>query len=470
MTIKSLNITQALSEARSLIQSDEPLSKTEKSAIQVLIDAVVLLTNRVNTNSGNSSIPPAMDPNRPRKRRSQSKGKKRKPGGQKGHKGSTLKKVEHPDEVEDIQIDRRTVPPGCYKTIGWDERQVFDILISLHVTEYRAEIIENEHGDQYVATFPESVTQAAQYGNSTKASSVYLSQFQLVPLDRVRNYFEDQAGIPISKGSIANFNTEAYQKLEKFEEWAKCQLIASPLNHADETGINVGGKRLWLHSVSNASVTLFHADEKRGKEAMDRMGILPLFCGTLCHDHWKPYFSYNCKHSLCNAHHLRELDWCAELQGQQWAKRMLDLLNEINDEKDKTGKLTQEQQSSFQKRYRTILTQGEVECPIAEKKAGKMGKAKQSKSRNLLERLRDYEEETLRFMRETSVPFTNNQGENDIRMTKVQQKISGCFRSMNGAKQFCRIRSYISTCRKNEINPTEALKLLFDGKLPTFMI
>ena len=200
------------------------------------------------------------------------------------------------------------------------------------------------------------------------------------------------------------------------------------------------------------------------------MGILPLFCGTLCHDHWKPYFSYNCKHSLCNAHHLRELDWCAELQGQQWAKRMLDLLNEINDEKDKTGKLTQEQQSSFQKRYRTILTQGEVECPIAEKKAGKMGKAKQSKSRNLLERLRDYEEETLRFMRETSVPFTNNQGENDIRMTKVQQKISGCFRSMNGAKQFCRIRSYISTCRKNEINPTEALKLLFDGKLPTFMI
>ncbi len=224
---------------------------------------------------------------------------------QKGHKGSTLKKVEHPDKVEDIQIDRRTVPPGFYKTIGWDESQVFDILISLHVTEYRAEIIENEHGDQYVATFPEKVTQAAQYGNSTKASSVYLSQFQLVPLDRVRSYFEDQAGIPISKGSIANFNAEASQKLEKFEEWAKLQLIASPLNHA-----------VWLHNVSNASVTLFHADEKRGKEAMDRMGILPVFSGILCHDHWKPYFSYNCKHSLCNAHHLREWDWCAELHEQ----------------------------------------------------------------------------------------------------------------------------------------------------------
>ncbi len=130
----------------------------------------------------------------------------------------------------------------------------------------------------------------------------------------------------------------------------------------------------------------------------------------------------------------------------QWAKRMLDLLNEINDEKSKTGSLTQEQQISFQKRYRTILTQGEVECPIAQKKEGKKGKVKQSKSRNILERLRDYEEETLRFMRDPTVPFTNNQGENDIRMTKVQQKISGCFRSMDGAKQFCRIRSYISTC------------------------
>lgn len=218
------------------------------------------------------------------------------------------------------------------------------------MTEYRAEIIENEQGDQYVATFPENVTQAAQYGNSTKANSVYLSQFQLIPLERVRNYFEDQAGIRISKGSIANFNTEASNKLDKFEDWAKAQLITSSLAHADETGINVDGKRLWLHSVPSESVTLFHADEKRGKDAMDRMGILPLFSGILCHDHWKPYFSYNCKHSLCNAHHIRELDWSAEIDSQQWAKRMLDLLNKINDEKGKTASLTQEQQIAFQKK------------------------------------------------------------------------------------------------------------------------
>jgi transposase len=338
------------------------------------------------------------------------------------------------------------------------------------VTEYRAEIIENEQGDQYVATFPENVTQAAQYGNSTKASSVYLSQFQLIPLERVRNYFEDQAGIRISKGSIAHFNTEASNKLDKFEDWAKAQLIASPLAHADETGINVGGKRRWLHSVSSKSVTLFHADEKRGNEAMDLMGVLPFFSGILCHDHWKPYFRYSCKHSLCNAHHIRELDWSAEIDCQKWAKRMLDLLNEINDEKGKTASLTQQQQIAFQKSYRTILTQGEVECPIVKTTEIKRGRTKKSKSRNLLERFRDFEEEILRFMRDPMVPFTNNQSENDIRMTKVQQKISGCFRSMEGARQFCRIRSYLSTCRKNGISPTEALRLLFDGKLPTFMI
>ena len=201
------------------------------------------------------------------------------------------------------------MPRGFYKTTGYETRQVFDINTSLFVKEYRAEIIEDEQGMEYVAKFPDGVTQAAQYGNLTKASAVYLSQYQLVPLDRVRDYFEDQAGIPISKGSIANFNVEASQKLDNFVDWAKQQLIGATLNHADETGINVGGKKIWLHNLSNSKVTLYYADEKRGREAMDRMGVLPLFAGILCHDHWKPYFQYSCTHVLCNAHHLRELEW-----------------------------------------------------------------------------------------------------------------------------------------------------------------
>lgn len=451
-----------------MLERNPSLSAEDQSTIQALIDAVNLLSNRLGLNSSNSSTPPSQDTNRVRKK-TQSKGMVRKVGAQEGHKGSTLKRIDSPDEIQEITIDRRTVPQAFYKTIGYERRQVFDINISLWVKEYRAEIIEDTQGDQYVAEFPKGVTQAAQYGNHTKASSVYLSQFQLIPLDRVRDYFQDQAGIAISKGSIANFNVEAAEKLKKFEEWAKEELKKSSLVHGDETGINVGGKKVWLHNLSNDKITLFHANKKRGKEAMDEMGVLPFFKGVLCHDHWKPYFSYPCTHSLCNAHHLRELEWCVEFEQQVWAKSMKDLLLEINNEKIEKGFISEKQQSEFEKRYRQILKEGESECPITLKSEKKRGRTKKTKSRNLLDRLQNFEQETLRFMRETHVPFTNNQGENDIRMTKVQQKISGCFRSMEGAENFCRIRSYISTCKKNGFNPTEALTLLFEGSLPTFI-
>ena len=219
-TIKSLNVTQAVSETEKFLRTESSLSESTRTSIQTLIDAVTLFSRRLGLNSSNSSIPPSKDPRGPVKKTPR-KGIKRKPGAQPGHKGTTLKRTETPDEIEELHIDRRTVPVGFYKTIGHETRQIFDIQISLFVKEYRAEIIENQNGDQYVAEFPVGVTQAAQYGNQTKASSVYLSQFQLVPLDRVCDYFEDQAGIPISKGSIANFNVEASEKLEKFEIWAK---------------------------------------------------------------------------------------------------------------------------------------------------------------------------------------------------------------------------------------------------------
>jgi transposase len=299
-----------------------------------------------------------------------------------------------------------------------------------------------------------------------------MSQFQLIPLDRVRDYFNDQVGLPISKGSVHNFNKEAFGLLESFETWAKQRLLVSKVNYADETGINVNGKRLWLHNLSNDKVTLYHCDEKRGSEAMDRMGILPNYSGILCHDHWKAYYNYNCTHSLCNAHHLRELERAIEQDQQNWAKSMKILLIEIKEKVDRSlkGKLSKKEIKAYQKQYRTILTKGKAECPVGEKVKGKRGRQKKSTARNLLERLENFEEDVLRFMKESDVPFTNNQGENDLRMTKVQQKISGCFRSMeNGARIFCRIRSFLVTCRKNNVSPTDALRLLFQGKLPEFI-
>ena len=205
---------------------------------------------------------------------------------------------------------------------------------------------------------------------------------------------------------------------------------------------------------------------------MDDMGVLPRFKGILCHDHWKPYYKIDCTHALCNAHHIRELTRAWEQDAQQWAKKLKSLLEIINCKViDAGGALNAKEAAKYRRKYREIIKLGELECPepIRPKKKGKRGRIKRSKSRNLLERLRDFEEDTLRFMDNKLVPFSNNLGENDIRMTKVQQKISGCFRSIGGARIFCRIRSYLSTCRKQGVKSSQALDLLFNGKLPDFM-
>ncbi len=477
MKVENIDVTNSITNAKKQIAKDKTLSPAMRSTFELLILIITLLSNKLGINSSNSSTPPSQDPNRPKKKRKtrKDKGIKRKPGAQKGHKGVTLEKSKNPDEIEEIKIDRRTIPAGKYKNIGFDSRQVFDVKISLHIKEYQAEILEDENGNQYVAEFPNDVTKAVQYGNEVRAQSVYMSIFQMIPLARIIDYFKDQAGLLISKGSISNFKKVAYKKLEKigFKAWVSAQLLISPVNHADETGINVNGKRIWLHNLSNEKYVLYHPDLKRGKEAMDRMGILEHYGGVLCHDHWKSYYKYKkCTHSLCNSHHLRELERAHEQDEQSWAKKIEKLLIEINNLMIESERdvLSTVEITLFQKRYRTILEKGKKECPLPERILGQKGKMKKTKSRNLLERLIDYEDDTLRFMKEIEVPFTNNLGENDLRMTKVQQKISGCFRSMEGAEEFSLLRSYIVTARKNGMGASEALRVLFQGKIPEFML
>ena len=427
------------------------------------------LVKRLGLDSSNSSKPPSNDPNR--KRGSKKNKSNRKPGGQKGHPGKTLEKISNPDKIETIKIDRRKLPRGNYKEVGYESRQVFDITISRVVTEYRAQILEDNLGNQYVASFPENVTNHTQYGCNLKADAVYFSQHQLIPYQRIQNYYTDQCNLPMSTGSIFNFNKEAFNLLEDFDELAKKNLINSPLINADETGINVNKKKTWLHCASNELWTYFYPHKNRGNKATDEIGILPLFNGVLCHDHWTPYYKYDCIHALCNSHHLRELKRAAEQDSQKWALAMRDLLKEMNRVVDEAGGLLSlEEDQKFRIKYRDILEQGKKECPLPEgTPIKKRGRVKKSKSRNLLERLIKFEGDTLRFMEIKFVPFTNNRGENDLRMTKVQQKISGCFRSMEGAYIFCRVRSYLSTCRKHGVGATEALRLLFNGKLPKFM-
>lgn len=469
MTIDKINITETLEQAHKLLESDPQISPALKAMFEMLLMIISLLTGRLGLNSKNSSKPPSTDAKGKKKQRQ--KGDK-KPGGQFGRVGKNLEPVDNPDKIIPLKLDKRQLPPGDYQELAFEARQVIDIEISRVVTECRAQVLEDATGKRYVAPFPKGVSRPIQYGQSIKAHAVYLSQSQLIPYERSADYFINEASIPISVGSLFNFNQEAYDLLAPFDELAKQKLIQGHLLHADETGINVNGKRIWLHNASNEKWTYFYPHEKRGAEAMNEIGILPHFCGSLIHDHWKPYYTYpQCEHGLCNAHHVRELQWVIDNPGYVWAEVMQRLLLEVNDAVNKTENncLDEATAGVWRERYRHVIHFGEMEMPLPPwppDPLPKRGREKKTKERNLLERLRDFEEDVLRFMVVSHVPFTNNQGENDIRMTKVQQKISGCFKSMEGAKIFCRVRSYLLTAQKHQVTHTQALRTLFDGKLP----
>lgn len=469
MTLGQIDIKAAVADAEKLLKNDPQITPPVRAVMSVLLLVVKLLMTKTGLNSRNSSIPPSQDQNRKREKKSAGK---RKAGGQPGRCGTTLKPIEEPDEIQLIKLDRRSLPRGQWHEAGYERRQVFDIRIQRHITEYRVQILENEQGERYVAEFPAGVTRPVQYGDSVKAHAVYLSMFQLLPYERVQSLFADQYGIPLSAGSLVNFNREASERLEPFEGLAREWLLAEALLHADETSLNIDGKRHWLHVLSGTECTLLGLSPKRGTEAMNAMGVLPNFTGTLIHDHWKPYYTYGCTHAACNAHHLRELTYAHEEEGQRWAKNMHKLLLELRDAVEQAGgALPPDDAKRWRTRYRKIIGRGETECPepMPNTTKPRRGRVKRSKSRNLLERLRDYEDDVLRFMENAEVPFTNNQGERDLRMTKVKQKISGCFRSEDGARAFCLVRSYLITCQKNNVEPSAALTELFNGNWPDFL-
>jgi transposase len=469
LKIDAIDVDSAINQVRQLLKTERDLSPALKSALEVILLLVAVLLNRVTLNSKNSSKPPASDPNRKKGARKKSD----KPsGGQTSHVGTTLRTVDNPDEIEIITLDRSILPDGQYTEDGFERRQVFDIDISRVVTEYQAQRLINEKGQCFTAPFPDKVTKAVQYGDGIKAHAVYLSQYQLLPYKRIQEYFADQLGMPISEGSLYNFNRQAYEALAVFESISKEKLVASPCIHADETGININGKGHWLHSACNDQWTHFFSHAKRGTEAMNVINILPRYQGILCHDHWKPYYKYDCTHSLCNAHHLRELTRAWEQDKQAWADDMKRLLEKMNIAVNQAGGvLTPLEAKTWTVRYRELLSKAEIECPPPDKPTEvKPGRVKRSKARNLLERLIEFEEDVLRFMTNACVPFTNNAAENAIRMTKVHQKISGCFRSTKGAEIFCRVRGYLSTCRKQGMSAAQAMTLVFEGKLPEFAL
>jgi transposase len=429
--------------------------------VNLLAARVQQLENQINTNSRNSGKPPSSDGFAKPKNLRKKSGKKS--GAQKGHPGHTLVMTDHPDRVKTHQVTH-CHDCGAYladrEAESIERRQVVELPpLKLETTEHRAEQ-KTCHicGTKNRAAFPEGVNQPVQYGPLVKSLAVYLNQYQLIPYDRVEESFRDLFGQPFSEGSLFAANQNCYESLAGFEQENKQKLLHEPVINCDETGARVEGKLHWLHVAGTSRFTSYSIHPKRGSEAMDAMGILPYYTGVAKHDCLHAYFKYTkCSHSLCNAHHLRELTWVFENLDQKWARQMYELLLDVKkavDDAKENGKTSLEvaQLAGFLSRYDSVLALGYKENPFYEvwpPPKERRGRLKKTKPRNLLERLKKYRTETLNFVFDFRIPFDNNQAERDIRMTKIQQKISGGFRSLQGARIFCRIRGYISTAKKN---------------------
>jgi len=419
-----------------------------------------LLEARLAKNSSNSSKPPSSDTKKPKKTESLKKKSGKKPGGQPGHKGHTLEMSSAPDEIVILGVDACVHCGNNLKKTraSLDKRQEFEIpKPKIWVTEYQAESKDCKKC-HYITTafFPEHITHVTQYGPRARSLMVYMNEYQFIPFERSSEFFKTVYGHSISPGTIVNAVTTLSRRYETVEDEIKQLLIKSNLVNCDETSVNINGNKQWLHTVGTEQLTHYAVHEKRGRQATEDIGILPDFKGTMVHDHWKSYFSYKeSQHGLCNAHHLRELRFIHEHHYIKWANEMSELLLDINQQKElllKKGK-------RFSQYCLTINSQAYDE--ILKKAGREQARRGTIDSSNLLKRLKNYKREVLLFMYDMAVPFTNNLSERDIRMNKIKQKISGCFRQQEGAKDFCRIRSVISTAKKNKKNIFNILQISF---------
>ena len=458
----------------SMVEYQQDLIGSLRAQIESLEARVAELERQLHTDSHNSSKPPASD-GMGRKVVQTRKRTGRKPGGQKGHEGTTLRVTENPDHVVVHAVGNCC---GCGKSlgqealVGYERRQEVDLPpLRAEVTEHRGEVkLCGDCGQENRGEFPEGLKNPVQYGPRIRGTLIYLKDYALVPFERAAELMQDLFGVRLSAGTLANTEQACSGKIEGTVGRIKEQIRGSEVANLDETGLRIEGKLSWLHSAGTASATYYFPHARRGTEAMEAMGILPGYQGVAVHDFWSSYLSYRCVHALCNAHLLRELTFIWEEWGQKWAQEMAEALRGWKKLVDRAkgralAALSARLLAQIEERYERILLKGLRANPLAAQTGPPCrGRRKKSKARNLLERLRDHREKVLRFVYDFRVSFDNNGAERDLRMMKVQQKISGTFRSWQGAVAFCRIRSYIATSRKMGLNVIEALTSVFLGE------
>ena len=518
----------ALTKENTILKEEIEILKKTVAALSAKIEELEAKSKK---NSNNSSKPPSSD-GPGKKTQSLRKSTGRAPGGQEGHKGSGLKLTDQPGKVVVLEVKNTCECGGiiAVKSSAGEKRQVTDIEPSKTITiEYRAqEGICELCGKAHKASFPEGVDATAVYGSSIQAVLTYMTNYQHLPLERATEFVKEIYGIDISQGTIMSSNKEVYEKLEKVDPLIKDELINSDVVGFDESGMRVAGRLNWLHCAATKDAVYYTIHEKRGKEGMDDAGILPNFTGTAIHDHWKAYYKYtNCSHGECNAHHLRQLVFISDVLGQDWAKEMLCLLIRIKTHVDysrlfDSDRLSKEDIEEYEGMYRCIIVNAacamgmpnpygsgdpvngnevsESELNGSESELAPDGCAqditvqsyqadasdtaaadnpatprakkkrrKKTESERLLTRLAKYEQETLMFMYDFDVPFDNNTAEAGIRMPKLHQKISGCFRTKEGADVFARIRSFIGTAKKKGKNIMDGLRAVIDGQGVDFL-
>lgn len=449
----------------------------QTSTINKLTETIATLTEenerlkeQLNKNSKNSSKPPSSDGFNKPKPKSLRKNSGKNQGAQKGHKGTSFSLTKEPDAFVSHVPSHCN---GCHlfgqcTSCGIkNKRYEVDVVVETKVTQHQILAFQCPKLNNAIiaGSFPENINSTMQYGVNLKALAVALNTIGMVSIGRTHEILSDLLCIPISTGTIHKMVTECADRLAPVIEEIKTRIIDSPIANFDETGTRVDKKIRWVHNASNSKYTYLTVEDKRGHEGITSSGILPRFRGIAVHDCWASYWKYDdVTHSVCCAHLLRELTGIIENNPTQpWAQDMLDLLLKMKKIRDKAVSMGKENLSyyythGFKKSYFSIIEKARELNPIPEKIPGKRGRQGKGKLRALIERLFDYEGAVCLFTKNFNVPFDNNQAERDVRMVKVKTKVSGCFRTRNGAQDFLDIMSYIGTAKKHGKSPLSALK------------
>src|SRR6266567_1179024 len=478
-------LREQLAQRDELIEQQQALLAEQSALIQhygeqvsSLSEQMKALQDQLSKDSHNSHLPPSSD--RFRRKSKSLRQKSEKPsGGQPGHPGASLQFSSTPDETIQLQVEQCQACQHDLHAVavcGGERRQVVDVPSPrLVVREYRAEQKQCPRCQQITrAAFPAGVQAPIQYGPHIGATAVYLVQQQLVPLARACEVMWDLLGVQMSEGTVSDLIKRCAGQLVSVEQQITEALKQAEVIHQDETGLDVAGKRHWMHVTCTPTLPHYHVDASRGQTALEAIGILPQFTGIAVHDGWGSYFLYDCEHAVCIVHLLRDLVFLAE-QGIPWAADLKTLLldmKEATDQAREQGKrwLDPLEVVDWEAQFLRLLDDGDRAFPRATAPPGKRGRCKQSDARNLLDHLRKQQKAVLTFLEDLRVDFDNNLAERDLRMVKVQQKVSGCFRSEAFAHAFARIRGYVSTLRKQGLPLLSSLQATLGGHpvLPSF--